>query len=66
MQTIQQRKQAADFFINKVKGALMYRGGAFEGKDFSEMTAKDFIYSCFQNCITLDCNIEKKKEYPWQ
>lgn len=50
-----------DYFINKVKGALMYVGGAFESKDLSEMTAKDFINTCFTNGVLLNCVIKEGK-----
>lgn len=50
-----------DYFINRVKGALMYVGGAFEGKDLSDMTAKDFINTCFANGVLLKCVIKEDK-----
>lgn len=50
-----------DYFMNRVKGALMYVGGAFEGKDLSDMTAKDFINTCFTNGVLLECMIKEDK-----
>lgn len=50
-----------DYFINKVKGALMYKGGDFENKDLTEMNAYDLIDSCFRNGIELDCKIVEAK-----
>lgn len=54
-----------DYFINKVKGALMYMGGAFEGKDLHTINAYDLIDSCFKNHIQLDCEIQIKQEFPY-
>ena len=54
-----------DYFINKVKGALMYMGGAFEGKDLHDITAFNLIDSCFKNHIQLDCEIQIKQEFPY-
>lgn len=48
-------------FLNKVKGALMYVGGDFEGKDLSDMTARDFIQTCFTNGVMLSCFIKENK-----
>lgn len=50
-----------DYFINKVKGALMYVGGDFENKDLSDMTARDFIQTCFTNGVMLSCFIKENK-----
>ena len=55
--SLQQREQDRDYFLNKIKGALMYRGGAFENKDLHELTAYDLIDSCFKNGILLDCKL---------
>lgn len=54
-----------DYFINKVKGALMYVGGAFEGKDLHDITAFDLIDSCFKNHIQLDCEIKMEQGFPY-
>lgn len=54
-----------DYFINKVKGALMYMGGDFENKDLHEVTAFNLIDSCFKNHIQLDCEIQIKQEFPY-
>ena len=65
MQTIESRKRETDYFINKVKGALMYRGGDFANKDFHKMNAYDFIESCFLNGVFLDCRVLEEKRFPW-
>ena len=54
---IKQREHDRDYFMNKIKGALMYRGGAFENKDLHELTAYTLIDSCFKNGIILDCRL---------
>ena len=48
-----------EYFLNKVKGALMYVGGNFEGKDLTDMTARDFIKTCFTNDVFLDCILRR-------
>ena len=40
-------------FINRLKGALMYRGGAFENKDFNDISAYKLIETCMRNKINL-------------
>lgn len=54
-----------DYFINKLKGALMYMGGAFEGKDLHDVSAFDLIDSCFKNRIQLDCEIQTEQGLPY-
>lgn len=56
-----------DSFINKLKGALMYKGGDYENKDFNDISAYDLIQTCFRNKINLTCEIiPEKKAMPWQ
>jgi len=52
-------------FINRLKGALMYRGGDFENKDFNDISAYKLIETCFRNKINLTCELIEKKETPW-
>lgn len=54
-----------DYFICKLKGALMYMGGDFENKDLHNINAYDLIDSCFKNHIQLDCEIQIKQEVPY-
>lgn len=58
---IYNNKCERDYFMNKVKGALMYVGGNFENKDLSDMTARDFINICFTNGVLLKCVIKEDK-----
>ena len=55
--SIKQREHDRDYFMNKIKGALMYKGGAFENKDLHEVTAYDLIDCCYKNGIILDCKL---------
>ena len=57
----QEAKKEIDYFLNKLKGALMYVGGNFENYDFDKMTAYDLIDTCFRNGVRLDCLISKDK-----
>ena len=53
-------EEERDYFINKVKGALMYRGGS-ETFNFESTSAWDFINSCFTNNIFLDCSLDNER-----
>ena len=56
-----------DSFINRLRGALMYRGGDFLEKDFNDISAYKLIDTCFRNNINLTCQlIEKKDKKPWE
>lgn len=54
-----------DYFINKVKGALMYMGGTFENTDLHDITAFDLIDLCFKNHIQLDCELQMERGFPY-
>lgn len=50
-----------NFIINKIKGALMYKGGDFINKDFHKFSVYDLIDTCIRNNIEIDIRIKDSR-----
>lgn len=58
IKSIPELERESDYFLSKVKGALMYKGGS---ESAIEGSFEDVVLSCFKNGIILDACLMSDK-----